>query len=648
MPWSFNRRQLLAAAIALAAAMPVDAQVVTVRGTANGLPIPPVCQPPTNAPVSFLFTGGVLTATYVCDTTATPPALAVSCQPSGLGGPSSPITVQYDVRPTSEVSEIFIDCPTAPTTTITNLDVELIRYYPDLNAYENGGTPASLACRRAGVPTPGTVSNPSYDPLTRILRYTCTVSGTPTEVGCFTWERNVPRALLGGDSRLSYASDNYTLRAPDCIGFGTPVNWAANAPVVVSGVLFADGFEVEAGATTTTITGFDPNPGVAGQPYTVNVSVASPFGRPSGAVLVSDGTGGNCVAMLNSNNPPTGSCQLPGPAPGNRTVQATYVGTADFLGSTTSAQYTVPRGTQTIVWNEPLSNPNPLVYSNGGTATLTATVQLSPPGSGGTLTYTVNAGSTACTVSGNTLTIVAATHNADGSAPLTGGPTCVITANVSGNASYDPATPVTRTIAIRQAPQPITFNPPDPLPRFDPNGTFTVQATRSANSAGQPLTFFSDSPSICTISGAPSAAGHVFTQTIQMTNTRGTCALRVFQSTGGNPNFVTGQASTSFQIQPGLQNLIYSGPSQVVYTPSGTFQVTVTGGKSSQQIMLLTPLPACSISGTPTHSVLGDGRRRVVATIAMNQIGMCSILADQQGDADFLPATQEFFVNIVP
>lgn len=647
MPLSSTRRSLLVAAIAMAAAMPAGAQVVTVRGTANGLPLPPACHPPAGSPVSLTFSGGALNAAYVCDTTATPPRLAVSCQPTGLGGVGSPIAVQYDVRADQQLSEVFIDCPTAPSTSITNLDVELTRYYPNLDAYLRNA-PTTLACRRSAVAASGTVSNPSYDPATRILRYICTVNGTPTEVGCFTWERDVPRGTLGGDARLSYAGDNYTLRAPDCVGFGTPANYAANSPVVVSGALFADSFELDANASTTTITGFNPSQGVAGQPYQVNVSVNSGAGNPSGAVLVSDGTGGNCIVTLAGEGATTtGSCQLPGAGPGGRTVQATYVGKAGILGSTTTGQYNVPLGTQTINWNAPLTNPEPLVYSIGGTATLTATVALSGSGAGGTLTYSVNAGSTACTVSGNTLTVVAATHDVNGS-PLASGPTCTVTANAAGNASYDPAAPVVRNIAIRQAAQPITFNPPSPLPRFDPNGTFSVQATRAANSSGQPLTFTSQTTGICTVTGSPTANGNTYTQTVTMTSTRGLCRLRAFQSTGGNPNFVTGQATAEFTIQPGVQNLIYSGPSQIIFANGQTFQVTITGGKSSQPVTLLTLLSPCAISGSPVNSVLTDGRRRVVANIVMNSTGTCSVLAEQNGDADYDAALQEFFINIVP
>jgi hypothetical protein len=653
MPLSSTRRSLLVAAIAMAAAMPVGAQVVTVRGTANGLPLPPVCQPPAGVPVSLLFSSGVLTATFVCDTAATPPALAVSCRPSAFGGVGSPIAVQYDVKAGGQTSEIFVDCPTAPTTAITNLDVEMVRYYPDLDAYIRNDNPTSLACRRSGAAAPGTVTKPSYDEATRILRYTCTVNGTPTEVGCFTWERDVPPLELAGRSRLVYAADNYTLRVPDCIGFGDPENLAANSPWVaapaVTADLFADSFDPMIGATEVQITSFNPDPGVAGQPYTVNVAVTSESGTPAGAVLVSDGTGplGNCVAMLSgTGDTATGSCPLEGVGPGGRTVRATYVGTTGLLGSTITRQYNVPRGTQTIIWNAPLTNPEPLVYSTGGTAALTATVQLSGGGAGGTLSYSVNAGSTACSVAGNTLTVLAATHDVNGNS-LPSGPTCSITANASENASYDAPAPVSRSIAIRQAPQPITFNPPNPLPRFDPNGAFTATATRSDNSSGTPLSFTSLTSAICT-TGAVNQSGNNFTVTVTMDDaTRGVCRIRVRQFTSGNSNYAPGETITDIGIQPGLQVLSITRDPSGPITAGTQFTATVIGGKSGNPVNIDVPGPHCTIA-SQTPGVTPDLRNKIDLTMNAVSAGSCSIGADQDGNVDFEPSgLVEFVVPII-
>ena len=72
--------------------------------------------------------------------------------------------------------------------------------------------------------------------------------------------------------------------------------------------------------TTTTITSADPNPSPAGTPVTVQFTVTSPGGTPTGSVTVSDGTV-NCTGDLSNG---AGNCALTLATPGDLTLTATY------------------------------------------------------------------------------------------------------------------------------------------------------------------------------------------------------------------------------------------------------------------------------------------------------------------------------------
>jgi alpha-tubulin suppressor-like RCC1 family protein len=114
----------------------------------------------------------------------------------------------------------------------------------------------------------------------------------------------------------------------------------------------------------------------------------------------------------------------------------------------------------------------------GGTGTVSAT----GGGSGNPVVFTSLTPSV-CSVSGSTVT--GHTHDI-----------CTIAANQAGNASYDPAPQATQSFAIGgPASQTITFGP---APTIVVGGTGKVSATASS---GLAVTFSSNTPSICSVSG---------------------------------------------------------------------------------------------------------------------------------------------------
>jgi hypothetical protein len=91
----------------------------------------------------------------------------------------------------------------------------------------------------------------------------------------------------------------------------------------------SDGAEhqVNKAGTTTAITAHTPDPSEVGQSVSVQYTVISAWGTPSGDVTVSDGTA-NCVGTVAG-----GSCTLAFTSPGTKTLTATYAGDTNFAGS---------------------------------------------------------------------------------------------------------------------------------------------------------------------------------------------------------------------------------------------------------------------------------------------------------------------------
>ena len=94
--------------------------------------------------------------------------------------------------------------------------------------------------------------------------------------------------------------------------------------------------------TTTTITSADPNPSPAGTPVTVQFSVTSGAGTPTGSVTVTDGVD-SCSGDLSNG---AGSCPITLNTPGERTLTATFQPSGSgFAGSSGNAAHQVDAST---------------------------------------------------------------------------------------------------------------------------------------------------------------------------------------------------------------------------------------------------------------------------------------------------------------
>lgn len=168
----------------------------------------------------------------------------------------------------------------------------------------------------------------------------------------------------------------------------------------------------------------------------------------------------------------------------------------DSIGQPISAIVTVTpvKSSQTII---PGTAPTVIV---GGTGTVSAAATSGLPVTFTSLTTSV------CTVSGVTVTGVSAG-------------TCTIAADQAGSTDYYPAQQTILTINVGKGSQTITLGT---LPSVIVGGTGTISATGGAS--GLPVTFISNTPSVCTVIGA----------TVKGVSA-GTCSIAADQA--GNANY---------------------------------------------------------------------------------------------------------------
>jgi hypothetical protein len=193
---------------------------------------------------------------------------------------------------------------------------------------------------------------------------------------------------------------------------------------------------------------------------------------------------------------------------GTCSIEAYQIGNATygFVQLTRSFQVQQPQLiTFAPVPNKPINTP-PFA--------LTATASSGLPVSFTSYTLTI------CTVSGNTVTLVAAGK-------------CYIRATQAGNATYAAAPPVTQIFQITKLAQTITFASLSSKVLGSP--PFTVSASASS---GLPVSFTSLTTATCTVSG----------NTVTLVAT-GTCTIKATQP--GNTTYAAAAAVTqSFQIKP--------------------------------------------------------------------------------------------------
>jgi YVTN family beta-propeller protein len=320
------------------------------------------------------------------------------------------------------------------------------------------------------------------------------------------------------------------------------------------------------------------------------------------------GASGNPVVFSSDSTSTPGACTVAGTGAVAFTGVGSCVINANQAGNDTYA--VAPQVQQTLA-----------ITKSSQTITFTSTP---PPGAavGGTYQVTATGGA-----SGNTVFVYPSPPpSSNGVCELRGVReiyfigvgTCGIAAVQGGNAAYD-AAPVARqsfTVAGQSRTQTIAFTsaaPPSPTV----GGTYT--ATASGGPSGNPVVFSVDassSPGACSVSSAGAVA---FTGP-------GTCVITADQA--GNSSYdAAAPATQTLTVGRGSQTVA------ITSTPPGdsvvgvTYPVTAVGGASSQPVVVGTSTPA-----TCTANASG--------LVTFTAVGVCTVTADQAGDANFVPASQ--------
>lgn len=171
---------------------------------------------------------------------------------------------------------------------------------------------------------------------------------------------------------------------------------------------------------------------------------------------------------------------------------------------------------------------------------------------------------------------------------------------IAGNARANNAT---------KADQTITFNNPG-TQTFAPNGAVGLNAT--GGNSGNPVTFSTNTPAICTING----------NTARM-QAAGLCSITANQAGNVNHNPAAPQTQT-FTINQASQTITFTDPGAQTFTPNGAVALNATGGGSGNAVVFVSTTPTvCTVAGS---------------TATIMSVGNCSITASQAGDANYLAA----------
>lgn len=221
-------------------------------------------------------------------------------------------------------------------------------YSGGLNFLPSSDTEAHTVIQGATTTTI-TSDNPDPSDFNQPYQVFVTVAAVAPAVGTPTGNVNVDDGN-GNTCTVILAAGNGS-----CQLNNTPVGGATITATYVGDSNFTGSSDTEAhtvqqAPTTTTITADTPDPSVFGFAYTVDVTVASTNGTPTGTVTVDDGAGNMCNINLVAG---MGSCMINNTPVGLATLTATYNGDVNFSTSNDTEPHTVnaTMGTITIVKN---------------------------------------------------------------------------------------------------------------------------------------------------------------------------------------------------------------------------------------------------------------------------------------------------------
>ncbi|MFA7266806.1 MAG: pentapeptide repeat-containing protein, partial [Candidatus Nanopelagicales bacterium] len=301
-------------------------------------------------------------------------------------------------------------------------------------------------------------------------------------------------ATSNGDGTVSYGSADDGACTVTSSGLVTGVAAGTNTCVITATAAatanWAQGsgqqtFSVGQGSVQTVTFGSAPTVAVAG------TGATSATTNGDGSISFASSDTAACTVGIS-----TGVVTGVAAGTNNCVITATAASTVNWAQGSAQQTFSIGKGSQTIDF------PQPADVTFG-----VPSVALAATSSSNLTVAFASTTPTICAVSGTTATIV-------------GAGSCSVVASQGGDADYDPAADVTRTFAAGQASQTITFELPS---RYSAEvATLPLQATATS---GLAVTFTTQTPETCTVSGA--TANLV---------AAGTCTITASQA--GNTNFV--------------------------------------------------------------------------------------------------------------
>ncbi|HEY3824149.1 MAG TPA: SBBP repeat-containing protein, partial [Bryobacteraceae bacterium] len=283
-----------------------------------------------------------------------------------------------------------------------------------------------------------------------------------------------------------------------------------------------------------------------------------------------------------------GTCTIAANIAANQPASANYVP----VTSNNTQSITINKEPQTITFaqiNNIKVNAGPVVIPQP-----TASSNLVPVSLNSLTTPTI------CTITGLTITLL-----------LPG--TCTIQAMQAGNAIFAAVTPnVNQSFTVNTANstnQMITFGAINPI-----NFTTTPFNLTASSTSGLAVTFASNSPNVCTVSGVAVTLAGV-----------GSCSITATQAGGMMGNTLYGVATPmtrSFTVNQGTNAINFPNPGSV--SMPGLFTLAATAASGLTVTFASNTQAVCKVNGT---------------TLTLVTTGSCTVTANQAGNTNYAAAT---------
>ena len=320
---------------------------------------------------------------------------------------------------------------------------------------------------------------------------------------------------------------------------------------------------------------------LGGSPEGARITFTAPLSGAAAslsAVSVSTDVNGRAAITATANN-----------VGGSYVVQAKVTA---GLPSTNFALTNIKRS-QSITFNP----ATPIVFSRGGTFTLTATATSALTA----FIYTAAPPSVCTMGAGNLVNVI-------------GIGICNLTANQAGDETFDPAPQARANVVITATPQTITFAPATPV-AFSVAGTFALSA--SATSGLTAFTFTALPPAVCVMASSVSNVVNIVGG--------GRCSVTANQA--GDATFAAASASADVIVNPVGQTITFSPATPISFGTGVTVNLAATSS-SGLTTFSYTALPA-------SVCVMGAG-----STLNLIGVGACNLTANQLGNATYSAAPQ--------